>query len=564
MKTNRTMQTMTAAGLTIVTISAVALMAVVGAGSGPAAAQGGGTPTATPAADQLAANNGPIVGVQAAFPTEEACMQSYAKNPANNYQGFYPALGAAEHTDSIRSGVFPCATWTGVYTVTGAYSTTNQVYAYPSEDSYPLTNFMNFMGSNIAVLSGGGLASGCCTSGIYVAGFDPSTGRQRWRTYLNNYAIGDVWNAFAAQSITDDGVLLVVSGVQAFRIDPNNGHILATAELPVIGSPPDANNWDGLMPAPDGLGTWIAKTQTRAVPCADEGNLAMSSCVPQPNTTVVAFNGKTLQVYDAIELPQPVIGRNAVVKYKGKIYQYTGGSTSIFRVEWNPQTKKLTLDNSWNPTYTQPGQTGGTATVLLNDWVIQNTNSLPANTPQCIVAVSQADASKLTRICPFGDIPKGFVSNTPGSPGIDAENSMIVAQDVGIGGVYGIKLDQSTGEMSIAWSRPDWRSSDYFSFVGPKDQRVVISQNLLNIKSYPEILSAKYQETLLWASLATGKTIAESSPHNSTALGSLPNVGSGGRVYTMGNNGTSWIYQVGPYQTPVPTNTPAPTPTPKS
>ena len=42
----------------------------------------------------------------------------------------------------------------------------------------------------------------------------------------------------------------------------------------------------------------------------------------------------------------------------------------------------------------------------------------------------------------------------------------------------------------------------------------------------------------------TGKTIAESEYNPSTAAGSLINPGYGGRFYTMGNDGSLFIYQV--------------------
>ena len=99
--------------------------------------------------------------------------------------------------------------------------------------------------------------------------------------------------------------------------------------------------------------------------------------------------------------------------------------------------------------------------------------------------------------------------------------------------------------MKVKWSRPDWWSSDYFTMVGPKDQRVLISQNISADTTTADIATGfDYTETVLWVDEDTGKTIAESAVNPSTAVGSLINPGYGGRYYTMGNDGSLFIYQV--------------------
>ena len=121
-----------------------------------------------------------------------------------------------------------------------------------------------------------------------------------------------------------------------------------------------------------------------------------------------------------------------------------------------------------------------------------------------------------------------------------------------MGGVYGIKIDQANGAMNVVWSRPDWRTSDYFSFDGPPDKRVVISQYLdpeVTFDTIEACLSTNvcnYAENVLWADAATGRTIAQSAYTPSTALGSLANIGYGGRLYMMGNDGWVWIEQPQP------------------
>jgi hypothetical protein len=223
---------------------------------------------------------------------------------------------------------------------------------------------------------------------------------------------------------------------------------------------------------------------------------------------------------------------------------------TLVRVIWDPVKQELTQDKSWAPAVIQKGQSAGASPTILGDWVIANSNATPSSeTPQCVFAVNQNDASDVHTICPWGKtFPTASGATHSGvlaSPGVDPENSLIFAQDYIAKGVYAIHIDQQSGEMKVVWSRPDWWTSDYFSMIGPADQRVLMSQNISADARVPQLFSAShpYTETLLWVDEATGKTIAESATNASTALGSLPNVGYGGRAYMMGNAGTVFIYQ---------------------
>ncbi|MBV8092457.1 MAG: hypothetical protein JO110_04340 [Acetobacteraceae bacterium] len=141
------------------------------------------------------------------------------------------------------------------------------------------------------------------------------------------------------------------------------------------------------------------------------------------------------------------------------------GDSTLQRVTWDPTSQKLSINTSWAPAYLLPGQQGGTAPALLGNWVITNTNASPGTVPISIVAVNQDDPSKLVRINPWGTtLPQGVpASEKPASVGVDPDTNMIYAQDWFVRAVYTIKLDQQTGAMNIAWSRPDWITSDYFS-----------------------------------------------------------------------------------------------------
>jgi hypothetical protein len=271
---------------------------------------------------------------------------------------------------------------------------------------------------------------------------------------------------------------------------------------------------------------------------------------------VIAADPVTLETLDAVQLAQQVTARPVVTEHNGVIYLYMAGTTTLQRVIWDPNAKKLTIDESWAPEYLLEGQFTGSAPAVLGNWIISNTNANPSTTtPMSVVAVNQDDPTKLVRINPWGDtLPDGATSATLGSFGVDPTNNMIFAQDFLLGGVFGISLDQATGAMAVVWSRPDWRTSDYFSTVGPTDQRVLISQFISPDFQQSDLQTLDYTENVLWVKALTGETIAQSADTASTALGSLPNVGYGGRLYMMGNDGDIFMYQVMPSGAEQPSN----------
>lgn len=487
---------------------------------------------------------GPLTGDQARFKQEQSCSAELVKNESDHRLNHWPAIGSAEHSDSLHTGMEPCATFTG------SFDGANQVFQHASDTTFSQINFVVFDGPDGAYLMGGGTASPP-SAGSYVARFDPASGARIWQTQLQSLATSGQWLAFGSLAIHKNGYLIAAAGPSIFKIDRSNGHIVASEQQPILAGGPTNVNFDGMQFAPDAAGTILLKTQTRPIGCPTQGNGAMVSCQadygPQPNTTVIAADPDTLENIDAIELDQEVTARPIVTTHKGKIYIYLAGTTTLQRIIWNPETRKLQVDESWAPEYLLEGQTVGDAPALLGDWVVANTNAAGGKVPISIVAVNQDDPTRLMRLNPWGDgLPEGVrASESPASFGVDPDNSMIFAQDWIVSGVFGVSLDQSSGTMEVAWSRPDWRTSGYFSLVGPPDQRVLISQYISPDFRLRQVKAGlTYTESVLWADALTGETIAQSGYNASTAPGSLVNVGYGGRIYTMGNNGTIYIYQV--------------------
>ncbi len=495
-----------------------------------------------------ASTTGPLTGDQSLFNKETKCVEEWAKDPSHNYVGYWPAIGAPEHTDNVRSGLMPCASFTG------AFNGPNEVFQYKSETTYPGgIGLVVFDGPNAGYLWAGGVVPG---SGQYVSRFNPSTGKEVWRTYLSNVNVSGQWLALGSLAIIKDGTLVAAAGHTFWKLSRSDGAILASRAQPIEGTPAIDHNFDGMVVAPDSQGTLLIKSQTRSVGCPTQTNNAMSSCPAEygaaPKSNFVAVDPNSLKNLDSIQIDQNVTARTVAVKHSGKIYMYGNGAKSLVRVIWNPATQKLTQDSSWEPKVILPGQTGGASPVVMGNWVIADSNANPSTeTPQCIFAVNQDNPEDVHSICPWGKsfpVKSGATtSETPAAPGIDPEKSLIFVDDYFLKGVYAIHLDQQTGEMKVKWSRPDWWSSDYFTMVGPKDERVLVSQNINPETTTANIATGfQYTESVLWVNEDTGKTIAESEENPSTAVGSLINPGYGGRFYTMGNDGSLFIYQVQP------------------
>ena len=76
------------------------------------------------------AANGPLPGDTRLYAEELACSQ------ARPTPGYYSSLNAAENTDAERSGVFPCATFTG------SFDGPNQVFAWRAATDYQATEYI--------------------------------------------------------------------------------------------------------------------------------------------------------------------------------------------------------------------------------------------------------------------------------------------------------------------------------------------------------------------------------------------------------------------------------------
>ena len=503
---------------------------------------------------------------QAIVAAEVACIKQYAALPKNHLINYAAAIGAAEVTDNVHSGLQPCATFTG------SMKGNNQVALYQSPTQYPGGIQIVVQGGPTAafLLGGSPGTAASYTGGPYVARFEPLTGAQIWRTSLPIQT--GQWVVAPSMGVIADGSVVAAIGATLYKLDPKTGLITDQVQQPILGGGNlvDAN-LDGFMLSPSSDGSILMKSQNRSNGCKVEGNYAAQNCsgapANLPATTVIAASPTNLNNLAAITLkttsggPLNIAARPAVTNFNGVTYMYMAGPKTGVRVIWDPSQNTLTQDPTWTPTYVLTGQVQGPAPVVIGNWVMFTANGGNSyTTPTCATLVNQADPKISSYICPWGGVnslaalnaaspaPNPLLSSLASANfSADVENSMIFMYDMLLGGVTAVTLNQTTGALTTAWSRPDWKISDYVQSIGPAGSRVLISQYINQTNSSNPFVNAdwntyNYQESVLMVDQATGRTLAQSANTGATSQEWMITPGYGGVLYGLSVGASSGTY----------------------
>jgi hypothetical protein len=512
-------------GLAILVVLAIAVYRLLGGVIGAKIEQKAANLGLTP--NQVAAH-GPLPGDVGLYLKELACQQ---KIPT---PGYYSSLNGAEISDAQRSGIFPCATFTG------SMDGPNTVYAWKSEDDYPGISYINNRKPGELYIVGGEYPTieDPNMVGPFVARADATTGKQIWRTYLDNLNASGRWIGSANLNILPNGNIAFAWSNQIVLIDGDTGLILKHNTLPTGDAPAADVNFKHLTIAPDG--TLLVKDQTRPFGCTLQGTVAIIKCaaegMKQPNSILVAVDPGSLEILDRLPLPEPSTVPHAITMFEGKIAIYLGMNESARRAFWDPATKKLSMDETWVIHPMQKGQTSATAPSLIGDWVGFQLNGIGSDTiASSVVIASQKDPARVQIVFPFGkELKKGEWSFAPPKAGADPENSMVYSADVGMGKVAGIRLDQATGHAKVAFVLDDVTTT-FQPLIGPKDRRVLLLTNMKqNVAKEPikiALFTANYKEQLTWRDAATGKILAQSDFFAPLSINGLTPPGFGGRMY---------------------------------
>ena len=478
------------------------------------------------------AANGPLPGELGLIAEEHRGSAALAS------PGYYPSLNGAEISGADRSGLFPHATFTGTHTGP------NDVFAWRSEDDYQGTTFLCTREPGELFLCGGNLpdAKPPVKPGPYVAKVDPSSGRQIWRTYVENANASGNWIGVNNLNVLADGTLVTAWSNLIAILDPDTGQILKSGVIPSGEAPPEDSHFKHLTVAPDG--TLILKNQTRAAGVADQGTMAMIKGVRKgmemPPSVFVALDGDTLEVLDTVQLPELAATPHGITMLDGRIAIYTCATEYAYRLFWDPATRKLTLDDSWQPSFLTEGQSTGDAPGIMGDWIVIQTNGIGAKVPSSVVAIHQRDPERITSITPFGPLGKLQMSLAPPKTCIDLDNDMLYSADAGVGRVAGIRLDQASGEMTSEFV-VDCTTLAFQPLIGPADERVLVLSNmkgdLPKMNALLDIATGRYEEQVTWRDAATGRLLAESDYFEPLTFNSLIVPGYGGRMYYPTDSG---------------------------
>ncbi len=473
------------------------------------------------------AANGPLPGDVSQYAKELACAQNL-QTP-----GYYPSINGAELADAQRSGMFPCATFSG------SFDGPNKVFAWRSAVEYDTTSYINNRRPGELFISGGQAPppKGTMPAGPFIAKADATTGREIWRTYLDNGNVSGAWIANTNLNILPNGRVVTAWQNKVALLDGDTGLVLRQVTLPTGPTPAIDASYKHLTIAPDG--TLLLKDQTRPSGCKLQGTMAIIQCnepgMKQGNSNLVAVHPDTLEVLDSIALPEPATVPHVITMFEGRIAIYLGVNSGALRYFWDPQAKKLSQDTSWVVKPMKEGQTTSDAPSILGDWIVLQTNGIGSETvASSIVAVHQKDSKRMQVIFPFGELKKGEWSWAPPKPQTDPENSMIYSADMGVGKVAGIKIDQTTGEMKTVWVVDDTTNA-FQPLIGPKDKRVMLLSNARkNVEKEPiklALFTGNYKEQVTWRDAASGRIIAASDFFEPLSIGALITPGFGGRVY---------------------------------
>ena len=340
-----------------------------------------------PLTDNEKAANGPLPGDLSLYEKELRGCESL-KTP-----GYYPSLNGAEIADSRRSGLFPFATFGG------SFDGPNRVYAWRSEDEYLGTTFLCNRRPGELYLCGGNLpeAKPPVYPGPYIAKADATTGKQIWRTYLENANVSPVWIGVNNLNILANGNIATSWSNRIALIDGDTGQILKYNTLPTGTTPEGDASFKHLTIAPDG--TLILKDQTRPTGITEQGSKAMftglKKGLKQGNSVLVAVHPDTLEVLHWLQLPEPATTPHGIDMFDGRIAIYISADVHAFRYFWNPATTKLSPDESWVVPYLEKGQTTGDAPGILGEWITILTNGTGSKTvASSVVAIHTQDAEQ--------------------------------------------------------------------------------------------------------------------------------------------------------------------------
>jgi hypothetical protein len=485
-----------------------------------------------------------------------AAFEGHDNNPP-----WYPSLQAFEHYNSGRSHVFTQARFRG------SLDRRNKVAVVSSADgAYPSGYNMSYLNENEAFIQGGSYGDVKNSIGPFVAKIDPKTLETKWYTQLFNTADAKEWDYPGAMAIESDGMIYVVSGHSLYKVHPEDGHVIDTLPLPTMVymrnnyptlpaeydttlTDDSANtSYNGINALPDG--TIVVKSLYRVAGCDLDGGSALLKCPNSgnvPRSNLISINPHTMQTIQIYTLPAPAPARPTITRYHGVDYVYLLENTAL-PVRYSVSHGIFTPDTSWNPpAVSNDGQEPGGSLIVMNDWIVGATNTVPATGALTTFAINQGDASKYYTLQPYKCDPvdpvlaAAFATASPGNQPAISWADMSLEADPENGLFYGVEtLARKVAAFRIGDSGIEtvWKktqtTTEWATLIGPKEHRVWVGTDIpLN-----QIPGLNANDRVVWRDASTGRELARSVQVPVMTQGSAVQPGYDGSMYFPGATGT--------------------------
>jgi hypothetical protein len=184
---------------------------------------------------------------------------------------------------------------------------------------------------------------------------------------------------------------------------------------------------------------------------------------------------------------------------------------------------------------------------VMNDWVVGNTNTVPATGAMTTFAINQGDASKYYSQQPFKNDPvapelaAAFAKASPGMLPAISWDDMSLEADPENGLFYGVEtLARKVAAFRICDSGIEtvWKktqtTTEWATLIGPKEHRVWVGTDIpLN-----QIPGMNANDRVVWRDASTGRELARSALVPVMTQGSAVQPGYDGSMYFPGATGT--------------------------
>ena len=215
--------------------------------------------------------------------------------------------------------------------------------------------------------------------GPYVANVDPATGKQIWRTYVENANVTGNWIGVNNLNILANGTIVTAWSNQIALLDPDTGRILRTGTLPSGQAPPR-----GLALQAPHRGPGRHADLEEPDPAGGDhrpGHDGDGQGRPQGHeNAAVGLRGgrwaRRSRCSTRRQLPELAATPHGITMLDGRIAIYTCADQHAYRCFWDPDSKKLSLDESWVVPYLAEGQSTGDAPGIMGDWIMIQTNGI--------------------------------------------------------------------------------------------------------------------------------------------------------------------------------------------